>query len=82
MSFRLDKEPQIHAPGTLPEVFRVYRDAGDLRRQLITLRESYEPDQDPYRVSEAFRSTYPTFWAGNAAALQGVVERIEGGGLA
>ena len=82
MAFRLDAEPQIAGQGTLPDIFRVYRDAEDLRQQLIALRKSYDPVQDPIRISEKFRKTYPTFCFGNLDALRDVVKQIEMGEFA
>ncbi len=81
MAFRLDAAPQINGPGRLPPVFKVYRDAVDLRRQVEALRAAYDPVRDPLRVAEEFRATYPTFCDGNLDALRDVVRRIEHGEL-
>jgi hypothetical protein len=79
MAFRLDLNPKVGGPGQLPEVFRVYGDAEGLRQQLLALLESYDLDETPYRISDTFCRTYPTFCAGDLQALQGVVTRIERG---
>lgn len=72
MSWRLlqDGEEQ------LPDVFTVYSSADDLKARLTSLRDSYDLVSSPCEIAEAFKSLYPTFFAGDRTELQSVIERI------
>jgi len=70
MSFRLDKDPRVHGPGRLADCFTVYRDAGDLRRKLIALRDTFDPGQTPKQVFSDFVESYPHFYRGNAEGVR------------
>jgi len=76
MSWRLDKNPKIHGPGTLPEVFQVYKNINDLRYKLSNIQMTYDLKKEPFRIFDIFRENYPFYYQGNLEELRKVIDRI------
>lgn len=77
MSWRLDEEPEVHGPGTLPDCFIVYDDDEDLKKKLIKLKNTYHLEKTPEEVFRSYVKHYPSFYKGNRDGLQDVFGKIE-----
>ncbi|WP_439883021.1 glycosyltransferase [Pontibacter sp. MBLB2868] len=77
MSWRLDENPTIHGPGNLPNIFSVYSNSKDLKRQLIDFRRGYEYEETPFKIFETFIFYYPHYYYGNPEEVINVLKRIE-----
>lgn len=77
MSWRLDENPEVHAPGSLPDVFKVYSDAQDLKQQLIDLRNNWHPQNTSQSVFKSFVAQYPQFYYGDINNLQEAIKHFD-----
>jgi len=77
MLWRLDKNPIIHEPGILPEIFQVYNNINDLRYRLSNIQITYDLKKEPFRIFNIFQETYPFYYHGNLEELKQVINRIE-----
>ncbi len=77
MAWRLDENPKIYAPGSLPECFVVYRGQDDLETKLKKIIKDYDFTETPKKIFEIFLKHYPTYYEGNSIALKDVLSRIE-----
>lgn len=77
MSWRLDKNPEVHGPGILPECFIIYNGFNDLKEKLKKMREDYDFEKTPKNVFDVFYKNYPTYYDGNQKALKDFLKRIE-----
>lgn len=77
MSWRLDKDPQIHGEGTLGEgIFRLYSDEEDLRSQLLELLQNYDLAQTPQWVFSRFTEIYPHYYYGRPEVLKNILNNL------
>jgi hypothetical protein len=76
MAWRLNDAPESDGSGVLPEIFVTYSSTDDLARALVSLRQRYHPQEDPFRVFNSFRRTYPHFYEGDLQALDSVLARF------
>lgn len=76
MSWRLDKNPQIHASGQLPDVFKVYSDTQNLEKQLLQLKQNWHPKRTPKQVFSKFTAVYPQFYYGNLQSLKQALKNM------
>lgn len=77
MAWRLDENPKIYAPGSLPECFVVYSGQDDLETKLKKIKKDYDFTETPQKIFEIFFKHYPTYYEGNQTALKDVLRRIE-----
>ena len=61
MSWRLDDEPEVHGPGTLPECFTVYSDADNLFQKLMEFKANFNTIETPLKVFDNFYKSLPAF---------------------
>jgi hypothetical protein len=77
MSWRLDEDPKVHGPGTLPQCFTVYSGANNLFQNLINFKENFIPTETPLKVFNDFINHYPHFYNGNKEELKKYIEFIK-----
>lgn len=77
MSWRLDENPEVHGPGTLPNCFTVYNGEDDLLMKLLEFKDKFNPVETPLQVFNEFLKTYPTFYEGNRAELNRCLDYIK-----
>lgn len=77
MAWRLDENPTIHGPGTLPECFVEYHNREDLVAKLEEMKESYDMVSTPQKVFDIFYNTYPTYYDGNKVQLNDFINKIK-----
>lgn len=77
MAWRLDKNPQIHGPGTLAECFVVYDDQADLKTRLESMKLTYNLKETPKKVFDIFYENYSDYYDGNVSALREFMEKVE-----
>jgi hypothetical protein len=77
MSWRLNKNPQIHGPGVMADCFIVYNGVADLKDRMMALKEDYDLKATPQKVFQSFREHYPTFYEGNLDSLRDLLRKIE-----
>lgn len=77
MSWRLDKNPEIHGPGTLPECFVVYNTPQDLKQKILEVKNSYDLKNSPRKVFDIFFEHYPSYYEGNPEVLNEILKRVE-----
>lgn len=69
MSWRLDENPRMHAPGQLPDCFLVYNNREDLVQKLKKNMQDYDLVETPQKVFKTFIDYYPDFYYGNKENL-------------
>lgn len=77
MSWRLDKNPQVHGPGILPGCFTLYNNEDDLLQKLLEFKENFNPVETPLEVFNEFFKTYPAFYEGNQTELNRFIDFIK-----
>lgn len=77
MSWRLDKNPQVHGPGILPKCFSIYNGVEDLKIKLKDIIKNYDLERTPKKIFDIFYNHYPTFYDGNLNAMEDVLNNIE-----
>jgi hypothetical protein len=77
MSWRLDKKPELHGSGTLPDCFVVYKNSEGLRYYIERIRSEYDLEETPKQVSNTFIEYYRTLYEGNSEALEAVLRRFQ-----
>jgi hypothetical protein len=77
MSWRLDKNPLVHGPGTLPECFVVYNGRNELKAKLKEIINDYDLSKTPQKVFDIFIRNYPTYYEANQMEFKDVLRRIE-----
>ncbi len=79
MSWRLDEKPEIHGPGILPDIFKVYTGENELEEKLADLQNSWNCQSTPAYVFQRFTEVYPSFFYGKTDNLSAALERITHG---
>ena len=77
MSWRLDKNPEVHGPGILPICFTVYNGEYDLLQKLFEFKDKFHSVETPLKVFNEFLTTYPIFYEGYQAELNRFLNYIE-----
>lgn len=77
MAWRLDENPKVYGPGSLPECFVVYSGQTDLETRLKKIKKNYDFTETPQKIFEIFFKHYPTYYEGNQIALKDIMRRIE-----
>lgn len=77
MSWRLDENPEVHGPGTLPKCFKVYSGEEDLLKKLFEFKENFNPVDTPLHLFNEFLKIYPTFYTGNSIELKRFIDFIK-----
>jgi hypothetical protein len=77
MAWRLDENPSVHGPGSLPECFVVYNGKNDLKTRLNEIKNDYDFKRTPQKVFDIFLKYYPFYYEANQVAFKDVLGRIE-----